>query len=536
MIARQSARGASAITAVRAFSVFLLAIGCRAPSRPPLRAVALPDLARAAESVQMQLRERYGALTRTTADPKASPSDLANAYGAMGTLLMAAEYREEAEACLLNAEGLDPDELKWPYYLAHLYKDRGEATKSEAAFERVLRLQPRHVPALVWLGDAYLDQGRPEAAQPLFERALAEQPQSIAAIVGLGRAAPARSDYARAAEQLERALALNPRESSIHYPLAMAYRGLGQEEKAEAHLRLRGPGAIRPTDPLMLELETMLESAVAYEVRGAKALDERDWKAAAAYFRKGIELAPGEPSLHHKLGTALFMSGDGRGAADQFDEALRLSPRFAKAHYSLGVLLAANGRTADALEHLNEAVRADPAYAEARVRLADVLRQRGRAAESLARYAEAAALDPRATDAPLGYALALVDLHRYREGRDRLLDGMKQYPDRPAFVHALVRLLAAAPDATVRDGQAALRLMREVLAREPRSVEVGELMAMTQAELGQFGEAVTWQREALASAVRVSRPDLVRRLTDALARYEHRQPCRTPALDEELAH
>src|SRR5207249_21411 len=131
----------------------------------------------------------------------------------------------------------------------------------------------------------------------------------------------------------------------------------------------------------------------------------------------------------------------------------------------LGVLLAANGRIADALEHLNQAVHADPAYAEARVRLADVLRRSGRAAASLPHYTDAAALDPRAADAPLGYALALVDLRRYREARDRLREDIERYPDRPAFVHALVRLLAAAPDAAVRDGHAALTLMRDVLAR-----------------------------------------------------------------------
>jgi tetratricopeptide (TPR) repeat protein len=286
----------------------------------------------------------------------------------------------------------------------------------------------------------------------------------------------------------------------------------------------------------MSELETILESPVAYEVRGAKALDDRDFTAAAKYFRKGIDLAPDEPSLHHKLGTALYLSGDAHGAANEFEEALRLSPAFAKAHYSLGVMLAADGRNADALAHLNAAVRADPAYAEARVRLADVLRRSGRAAESLPRYAEAAALDPRAADAPLGYALALVDLHRYGEARDRLREDMERYPDRPAFVHALVRLLAAAPDAALRDGHAALALMREVLAREARGAEVAELMAMTQAELGQFGEAVTWQREALAAAERLSRPDLVGRLTDALQRYERRQPCRTLSLEEELNH
>jgi len=512
--------------------LLLLAIGCRAPTRPPLGAVSLPDLSPAAESVRVQLRERYSALTRTTADPNASPSELAEAYGTMGMLLMAAEYREQAEPCLLNAEALAPGDVKWPYYLAHLYKAAGDAAKSEAAFERVLQVQPRHMSALVGLGDARLDAGRPDAAQPLFERALAIDPQSLAALVGLGRAALARSDYAGAVERLEQALAIDPQQVAIHYPLAMAYRGLGQQDKASAHMRLRGPGTIRPPDPLMLELETILESAVAYEVRGEKALREHDFTAAAKYFRKGIDLAPGEASLHHKLGTALYLSGDARGAEDEFGQALRLSPAFAKAHYSVGVLHAADGRIADAVQHLKDAVRADPTDAEMRIRLADILRRSGHAAESLSQYTEAAALDPRAPDALLGCAFTLVDLHRYREARDRLREGVQQYVNRPEFVHALVRLLTAAPDAAVRDGREALALMQAVLAREPRGVEVGELMAMTQAELGQYGEAVTWQREALAAAERLSQPDLVRRLTETLTRYEHRQPCRTLVLDQ----
>ncbi|HJZ70932.1 MAG TPA: tetratricopeptide repeat protein [Vicinamibacterales bacterium] len=528
---RRGARGAIVRAAGSTIALWL-AIGCRPPARPPLHAVSLPDLSRAAESVEAQLRERYASLTSVTANPRAPAGELADAFGTMGMLLMAAEYRDAAEACLLNAEALAPDAARWPYYLAHLYKAGADHAKAEAEFERVLRLQPRNVSALVWLGDAFLDEGRPEAAQPLFERARAEDPQSIAALVGLGRAALARSDYAHAVDHLERALAIDPREAAIHYQLAMAYRGLGQQDKADAHMRLRRPGTIRPSDPLMSELATILESPVAYEVRGATALDHGDFTAAATYFRKGLDLAPGEPSLHHKLGTALYMSGDPRGAANEFAEALRLSPTFAKAHYSLGVMLAGDGRTADALAHLSAAVRADPAYAEARVRLADLLRRSGRAAESLSAYAEAAALDSRAPDAPLGYALALVDLHRYREARDRLREDVQQYPDAPAFVHALVRLLSAAPDATVRDGQQALVLMQGVLAREPRGVEVCELMAMTQAELGQYGEAVTWQREALAAAERLSRPDIVRRLTETLARYEHRQPCRTLVLDE----
>jgi len=516
-----------------------IAGACRSSPTPPdrtaLRPVALPDLTRAAELVRRQLRDRYASLTETTSNPNASPPELANAFGEMGKLLMAAEYREQAEACLVNAEALAPAEYKWPYYLAHLYNTRGETGQSATAFERALRLRPNDPSILIWLGNTYLDQGRPDAAQALFERASSQPRQPLAALFGLGRAALAQSDYAQAVRWLEQALAVAPREAAIHYPLAMAYRGLGQPDKAEAHLRLRRPGEIRPPDPLMVELETILESAVAYEVRGTKALDDRDWKAAAVAFKRGIQLAPGDPSLHHKLGTALFLDGDARGAAEQFTEALHLSPTFAKAHYSLGILLAAGGRTAEGVRHLREAVRDDPASVEARVRLGDVLRQGGRPAEALAHYDQAAELDPRVVDAALGRAFALVDLHRYRDARDRVAADMKQYPDEPVFAHALVRLLAAAPVGTVRDGQAALALMHDILAREPRSIDVAEMMAMTQAELGQYREAVTWQREALSAADRLAQPALVRRLADALAGYERSQPCRIPWSDDSFA-
>ena len=497
-----------------------------APDRHAFAPVLLPDLSRASESVRRQLRDAYGSLTERIGEPGTTTSQLAQAYGHMGMLLMAAEYPDEAEACFIDAQVLAPDDIRWPYYLGHRYKTRGETLKSVAAFERALRLQPDDQATLVWLAGAYLDQGKPEAAEPLLTRALARQPQSAPALFGLGRAALARSAYADAVQYLERALSLDPRAAAIQYPLAMAYRGLGDMDKAEAHMRLRGPGELGPRDPLMLELGSVLESAVAYEVRGAKALDERDWAAAAASFRKGVELAPNEPSLHHKLGTALFMRGDARGAIDQFEEALRLSPGFAKANYSLGVLMGSNGRPDKAIEHLSAAVRDDPAYVEARLRLADVLRATGRLAPALAQYEQAAKLDPRAADAPFGYAMTLIALKRYQQARDRLLEGMKGYPDQLMFAHALVRLLAAVPDERVRDGRAAMRLMQDLRAKEPRTPELDDMMAMTLAELGQCGEAVTWERDAIGAAERAGRTDLVRRMAGNLLRYERGRPCR----------
>ena len=516
-----------------AASMFALvaSVACARRGQQPasLRSISLPDLSRASESVKMQLQDAYASLTRTTQDRAGGSTERSDAYGRMGMLFMAAEFREEAEACFRNAHSLAPGDFRWPYYLGHLAKAKGDTANSVASFERALEAKPDDTATLIWLGEAYLDQGRPDAATRVLERALDRQPQSAAALFRLARASMAMNEPARAIGQLEQALSFD-RDAApvIHYQLSVVHRQLGDTAQADRHLQLRGPGEVRPVDPLMQELESLLESAIAYEVRGARALDARDWPAAAAAFRKGIALAPREPSLHHKLGTALFLSGDVRGARDEFEAALRLSPTFVKAHYSLGVLLGSSGQQDQAVEHLSAAVKHDPTYVDARLRLADVMRMSGRPAEAIAHYNEAANLDARVIDAPLGTAMALVALGRYVEAQSRLREGMQHHPDQPAFAHLLVRLLAAAPDDRVRDGRAAEAMMRGLLAKEQRTGDLAELMAMTMAEVGQFGEAVTWQRDAIKAAEQAGNPERARRLAQTLSLYERRRPCRTP--------
>ena len=256
----------------------LVCIGGCASRGPQLLPVSLPDLSRAAEPVRRQIGVRYTSLKLEIEHSTAPPADRANAYGEMGKLLMAAEYRDAAEPCFLNAQALMPGDARWPYYLAHLYRLRNEPEKSAAFFEKTLQLRPDDVAALVWLGGVSLLQGRPEAAEPLFRKAMSLQPHVAAALFGLGSAALARREYAAAAKYLEGALAEDQRASIIHYPLAMAYRGLGELGKAEAHLRQRGHVEPAPPDPLMSELSGSLDSALVHEALGVKALDQREWR------------------------------------------------------------------------------------------------------------------------------------------------------------------------------------------------------------------------------------------------------------------
>ncbi len=492
-----------------------------------LRKVELPDLSHAVPSVQKQLRDGYAALKQKIDAPSSSPDELGLAYGQMGMLLMAAEYRDQAESALLNAQTFAPRDGRWPYYLGHLYKLNGDGVKSSAAFRRALELQPDDVPTLIWVGESDLDEGKPDDAAAHFGKALSLRPQSIAAQYGLGRVALAKQEYSKAVDYLERALRLDPQATVIHYPLAMAYRGLGDQAKAQAHLSLRGTLAIKPEDPMMDRLNALLNSALAYEVAGADALDRADFKAAAESFRKGLEVDPKEPSLHHKFGTALALLGDHGGAIDQFNQALKLDPNFVKAHYSLAVIDADTGQTDAALQHLTAALKTEPGYVEARMLLAHVLRRSGRLDASLPEYARIAAQDPRLPEARFGYAASLIRLRRYADARDYLTEAMRLYPNELAFANALARVLAAAPDEKVRDGRRALATIQPAIALV-RASDILETMAMAQAELGQFTEAVTWQKEAIAAAERSGQRTVAERITDNLRLYESRKPCRTP--------
>jgi tetratricopeptide (TPR) repeat protein len=512
-------------------------------SRPKLMAVSLPDLARVDENVQAQARDLYASLTQKIEDRGTSTAELGAAYGRVGMLLQAAEYYDAAVPCYLNAQTLAPAEIRWPYFLGLLYTSKGEVAKAEASFTRVLDLQPDDLATLLGLGRLYFDQGRSEAAEPLFVKALVRSPRSVAALAGLGRVALAKKDYRGAVKHLEEALTIDPETESLHSPLAMAYRGLGELDKAEAHLGRWRNREIFVPDPLRQELDLLLESGLSYELRGVRALESRDWPAAASFFKKGLDLTrsntPLRRSLQHKLGTAWFMVGDARRAEEEFEAVVRASPpsgvdeSAAKAHYSLAVLMASSGRTEAAINHFVAAVKYQPNYAEAHLALADALRRSGRVEASLAHYEEAIAINPRTGSAWLGHAVALARLRRYGEARQRLTDATRRLPDQPALALALARLLAAAPDDHVRDGPRAIAIVQD-LFKGQKTTDVGEAMAMALAELGEYEKAAAIQRGVMATARQAGLADAVGRMEENLRLYERRQPCRTPWKDEDF--
>ena len=516
-----------------------LSLGCRthmdpAPvDRRTLAAISLPDFSSIAPQVRDQINTQRELLTRVLTNPSTADKDLADAFGELGILLMAAEYRPAAEPSFRNAETIAPADPRWPYYLAHLYRMEGDLASSAAQLQRALHLQPRSIPALVWLASVDIDLGSGNEAEPLLKQALTLDPQSTAALYGLGRIALARRDYRDAVTLLEHALAIDKGRSRIQYQLALAYQGLGESEKSRSNARESGLREIEPSDPLLARLGEVLNSAKAYEVRGERAQLAGDTSTAIQDFTKAVELAPNDPSPRQHLGTVLYLNGDASGAIEQFNRAVSVSPRFAKAHYSLGVISGSRGQTDVAIRELQVAVEDDPNYMAARLALADVLRTAGRWQTSAAEYQRCLTLEPDRPEAALGYAIVLAHAGRYADARDTLAHAHTTHPDHSPIAYALSRLLAAAPDDSVRDGRRALATLETLLPNQPRTVDLAEAMAMAAAEVGQYGEAITWQKDAIRGANRAGLSDLVIHMNATLRLYAARRPSRVPWVDNE---
>jgi tetratricopeptide (TPR) repeat protein len=154
------------------FGALLVAMACGSPARTPLpverhrapalRPVALPPLAGMSESVAEQMQERYAAVERERDRAPRNDHDHAQAYGELGKVLLGARYLDAAEPALANAAALDAADIRWPYYLGHVYRGKGAVRESAGQLNGS---QPGpQTSRRSWLADAYVSEGRLDAA------------------------------------------------------------------------------------------------------------------------------------------------------------------------------------------------------------------------------------------------------------------------------------------------------------------------------------------------------------------------------------
>jgi len=487
--------------------------------------VRFPDLSGLEPAVADQIGEIQRLLGSQLAEPGAETRKVAAAYGDLGQVYLAYGFNDAAADCFRLAALRDVRDYRWPYFLGAAEQAAGRLDAAARAFAHALDLDSGAAVANIHLGEIRLLQGRPEEAEVVLKTASSTPALGAAAHSLLGQAALARRDFKAAAEHLEAALAAVPEANRLHYPLAMAYRGLGDRAKTEEHLAHAGQVGLRPPDPLLDAVANLRVGERIALMRGRVAAQAGRYTDAATEFRRALAAQPKSIEARVNLGSVLALAGDRPGAIEVFRQALLQDPANATVHFNLASLLADGPSRDEALAHADAAVAARPQDAEARGLRARLLRDAGRLAEALPEYARAVELAPADEAARLGEAETLVRLGRFAAARQRLEDSLNQMPASGLLSHALARLLAACPDRSVRDGARAMELARAVWNALP-SAGHAETIALAFAELGRCSEAAQWQSKAIEAARQEGLQARLDELSRAWAAYEHGEPCR----------
>ena len=325
-------------------------------------------------------------------------------------------------------------------------------------------------------GDAYAAQGKLKEASIEYRNALKEVPDLVDAHYQLGRVYLQTDEPEKAYQSFVRAANLD----SSH---------------ADAHVK---------AGTLLL---------VAGDYREARALAERALKA-----------SPESADAHILLGNALAGLDNPSRALNQIEQAIHLDPTYAPAWTTLGALQFHGGKREQARQYFQKAVNLDPKSADARVALANYEWATGdtKAAEAALRatlqmapqnrdahramallylttkraklaesHFQALATDPRGKLALADYYLGTAQEAAARHVLDELAAGDNKAHSRAA------RLRLATLEYSAGRKPEAHRIIDEILAEYPRSVEARNAKARMLLEEGSVQEAAEAARIAI---------------------------------------
>ena len=508
--------------------VLVISFGCgqREPAPPPVDlGVAIPEMG----EHQAAIAEKVEAVFQTLREAALSGDEkaLGAAYAQTAMVLHANGFLQEAETCYEQAMVRDEKNDCWPYLMGYLFSERENWQEAAKWFEKAMALEPRYSATHLRLARCYLQLGKLDEARQEFNWILGVNPKSAAAKFGLGKVAVEARQFSKAVQFFESALAQQPQATAIYYPLALAYRQLGDREKAKQMLARRGNDDTAFFDPQIAELEDLSASADDAMRRGLAALQSNRMDRAETLLSRAVQLAPKDATAHLNYGFLLLRKNDLDRGRQHFRQALDLNPELVEAQSNLGVISALQGDDERAIDAFKKALQIDDTFEGARILLANAYMRLSRFEDALAIHRRLMTENPQDSRAFFYFGLTLVQLGREAEAKTHFESSVSQFPKQAELIEALARLLACAKSEEVRDGERALTLA-DSLFNTRQTIASAQTLAMALAEVGRYQQAASLQAQVQTKLNPQEQPRLAEEVALRLERYRAGQPCRQP--------
>lgn len=360
------------------------------------------------------------------------------------------QYRNLIDRCKKFMDARAPNADGW-WMIGRAHDILGDPYAAEAAYDRGLRLQPRHAGCLLYKSRILIQQALSirfvtelrENMPGVVEAKMAEALRLLESIAPEEHDRSIEIDLARGYERVVQNL------DARKYCLSMLERWSGKPFCEEFHLII----GLAHSDELLSRSTLAIQSRPgyfeAYHWRGVARMGKGDFAGANVDFDKALELNPRfAPTFLHR-GHALRSLNQVDAALADFNRALEIYPRYLNAHLSLSSLRVQMEKYDEAIQDCDRAMALEPGWSgpynsrgvarhhqgDFRGALEDYHRAiaispnsrryhnnrglahqaLGRLDEALADFSRAAELEPSHTEARINRGRLLLRLDRSRE-------------------------------------------------------------------------------------------------------------------------
>ncbi len=398
-----------------------------------------------------------------------------------GNQALLAGRLQEAEAIFRQGTETSPDHLEMRLNLGLVLVRQGRLDDAILALQAAIARDGQSARVYHDLGNVYRAKSQNDEAVAAFRRAIELQPDYASAYFNLANTLIALERWDEAAPAVEKTLQLTPQDSRARYLQAMVLRARGQVPAAID--KLRQLVAQEPDNRVARE-------GLTDTLSGAGKIEE-----ALEIYRQ----------------TANLPSTSKEEAIQLLDDAAKLAWR--------------KNLRERAVQLWRQAVDKDPSSSRAHLNLGNGLQLLNRRDEAKIELAQAVELDPKDSNARQSLAALRILTGDFAAAKQTLEQGLDIEADQPTLMNTLARLLATCPDSSVRDGRRAFELSQRAFGLEAK-LENAETVAMALAEMGQFEQAIRWQRGLAQQAQQRSDRAALTRIMGALRSYESRRPIR----------
>lgn len=355
------------------------------------------------------------------------------------------------------------------------FLEKGESASALAELQQAGRLRPYNGELQNLIGIALSQLNRLDEANEHYSAAIRLKPMLATARKNLGFNYMRLKQYAAASTELRAALTLDPNDRFAQYYAGMVELATSHSAEALNHFA-------RCRDLIANDLPTSFEAAMA-SLRLNRTKD-------------ALELiAPVEAKLTEKqvydLAVQLAFQHEYPAAIERFRRLSTSDPRSWTARFNLAVALIQAQHPGDAIPLLEQVAAERPTDASVLSLLGSAREAAGDTARALDAYQRALAADPESSDRYLDYTRLLMELDRYDESSQLLLDGLKFVKDSYALQMRLgsVRM-------TTGDYERARAAFAAALQEHPEIPLAYVAMARSYFKQGRDAEAVKVLAEA----------------------------------------